>query len=63
MNEAEWLACNGPMPMLELLRGKASDRKLRHFAQAIPVNWSARMTDRREPEYPQNMTEVGPGHQ
>ena len=29
MTEAEWLAATDPKPMLEFLRGKASDRKLR----------------------------------
>jgi hypothetical protein len=30
--EAEWLACDDPSPMLEVLRAKASDRKVRLFA-------------------------------
>jgi hypothetical protein len=41
MTEAEWLACEHPEPMLQFLRGKVSDRKLRLFVCAFfrLLNW------------------------
>ena len=34
VDEEEWLACEDPQPMLQFMRGKVSDRKLRLFACA-----------------------------
>ncbi len=34
VTEAEWLACDDSQPMLDYLRGKASERKLRLFLAA-----------------------------
>jgi hypothetical protein len=34
MTQSEWLSCTDPTPMLEALRGNASERKLRLFACA-----------------------------
>jgi hypothetical protein len=50
MTEAEWLACENPAPMLEFLRGRASERKLRLFAVArcrlFRPHWSDRWPTR-----------------
>ena len=34
MTEADWLTCDDPREMLEFLRGRAGERKLRLFAVA-----------------------------
>jgi hypothetical protein len=47
MTEAEWLACADPKPMLESLRGKASERKLRLFTYACWRQARSRLTSER----------------
>jgi hypothetical protein len=48
MTEAEWLASDDPVAMLELMRGKVSDRKLRLFVVAF---WRWQATRLEEEEY------------
>ncbi len=50
MTEAEWLASIDPDPMLDFLRGKASDRKLRLFACACVRRVWLRMEEAVVPE-------------
>jgi hypothetical protein len=50
MNEAEWLGCADPTPMLEFLRGKPSDRTLRLFGCACCRAIWGRLTDQRSRE-------------
>lgn len=45
MSESEWLVCADPLPMLQFLVGKASERKLRLFA----VAWCRRAWEFLEP--------------
>jgi hypothetical protein len=50
MTENEWLNCTEPKPMLELLRGKASERRLRLFACACCRTFWSFLPDLRSRE-------------
>ena len=47
MTESEWLECTDPTPILEFLRGKVSDRKLRFFACACCRSFWQFLTHKR----------------
>ena len=49
MDEARWLRCTDPGPMLELVRGKVSERKLRLFGCACCRRLFPLFTDPRGP--------------
>jgi hypothetical protein len=50
MTDAKWLTCTDPKVMLDFLRGKASERKLRLFAVACCRRISHLLNDKRSRE-------------
>jgi hypothetical protein len=47
VTEAEWLAATDPQPMLDLLRGRATERKLRLFACGLCRSFWSLLIDER----------------
>ena len=47
MTESEWVACTDPTPMLDFLRGQASERKLRLFGCGFCWHFWYRLPDER----------------
>jgi hypothetical protein len=61
VTEPDWLACTDPQPMLEFLRGKASERKLRLFAAASFRRLVALLPDPRQRRGIEVLEQLGEG--